>query len=96
VLDQILPDVPSKSLATINGKVRVTLRAKVDAAGNVSSADFENPGPSKFFADAAQKALRRWEFTPPEVSARSVPSEWLVRFEFTPSGIQAFPTQVTP
>jgi TonB family protein len=96
VLDQILPDVPEKSLITISGKVRVILRAHVDPAGNVSSADFESPGPSKYFADAAQKALRRWEFTPPEVSARSVASEWLVRFEFTASGIKAFPTQVTP
>jgi TonB family protein len=96
VLDQILPDVPGKALATISGKVRVTLRAHVDPAGNVSSAEFENPGPSQYFADAAQKALRRWEFTPPEVSARSVPSEWLVRFEFTSTGIKAFPTQVTP
>jgi outer membrane biosynthesis protein TonB len=68
----------------------------VDAAGNVSSSDFENPGPSKYFADAAQKALRRWEFTPPEVSARSVASDWLVRFEFTPTGVKAFPTQVSP
>jgi len=96
VLDEIMPDIPDKALATISGKVRVTLRAHVDPAGNVSSADFENPGPSKYFADAAQKALRRWEFTPPEVSARSVASEWLVRFEFTPSGIKAFPSQVTP
>jgi periplasmic protein TonB len=96
VLDQILPDIPDKALATISGRVRVTLRAHVDAAGNVSSSDFENPGPSKYFADAAQKALRRWEFTPPEVSARSVASDWLVRFEFTPTGVKAFPTQVSP
>jgi len=96
VLDQILPDVPNKSLSTISGKVRVAVRAKVDAAGNVSSAEFENPGPSKFFADAALKAMRRWEFTPPEAAGRSIPSEWLVRFEFTPSGVNAFPQQITP
>ena len=96
VLDQILPDVPEKSLVTINGKVRVTVRAHVDAAGNVSSAEFESPGPSKYFADSALKAMRRWEFTPPEPGGRSVPSEWLVRFEFTSSGVKVFPTQVTP
>jgi protein TonB len=96
VLDQILPDVPEKALATISGKVRVSVRAHVDAAGNVSSAEFESPGPSKYFADAALKAVRRWEFTSPEAGGRSVPSEWLVRFEFKPSGVKAFPQQITP
>ena len=96
VLDQILPDVPDKALATISGKVRVTVLAHVDAAGNVSDAEFENPGPSKFFADAALKAVRRWEFSSPQVGGRSVPSEWLVRFEFSASGVQVFPTQTSP
>jgi TonB family protein len=96
VLDQVLPDVSGKALATISGKVRVTVLAHVDPSGNVSSADFENPGPSKFFADLALKAMRRWEFNSPEVSGRSVPSQWLVRFEFTASGVKAFPQQVTP
>jgi len=96
VLDQVLPDVSGKALATISGKVRVTVLAHVDPSGNVSSADFENPGPSKYFADLALKAMRRWEFNSPEVSGRSIPSQWLVRFEFTPSGVKAFPQQVTP
>ena len=96
VLEQILPDIPDKALATISGKVRVTVLAHVDAAGNVSDAEFENPGPSKYFADAALKAVRRWEFSSPEVGGRSIPSEWLVRFEFSSSGIEAFPTQSSP
>ena len=96
VLDQVLPEIPDKALATISGKVRVILRAHVDAAGNVAGAEFENPGPSQYFADASMKALRRWEFTSPEANGRSMPSEWLVRFEFTSSGVQAFPKQITP
>jgi len=96
VLDQVLPDIPDKALATITGKVRVTVLAHVDATGNVAAAEFENPGPSKYFADAALKAVRRWEFSSPAVAGRSVPSEWLVRFEFSSSGIQAFPTQSSP
>lgn len=96
VLDQVLPDASEKALATISGKVRVTVLAHVDASGNVSAADFENPGPSKYFADLALKAMRRWEFNSPEANGRSVPSQWLVRFEFTPSGVKAFPQQVTP
>jgi TonB family protein len=92
----MLPDAPEKALATISGKVRVSVLAHVDPAGNVSLAEFENPGPSKYFADLALKAVRRWEFTPPEVSGRSVPSEWQIRFEFTPSGVKAFPKQTAP
>src|SRR6266705_3407545 len=96
VLEQILPDVPDKALATITGKVRLTVFAQVVAAGDVSDASFEDPGPSKYFADAALKAVRRWEFTSPEVGGRSVPSQWLVRFEFSASGVQAFPKQSSP
>ena len=96
MLDQVLPDASEKALVTISGKVRVTVLAHVDASGNVTSADFENPGPSQYFADLALKAMRRWEFNSPEVNGRSVPSQWLVRFEFTASGVKAFPQQITP
>lgn len=96
VLDQVLPDASEKALATISGKVRVTVLAHVNPSGNVTEADFTDPGPSKYFADLALKAVRRWEFNSPEVSGRSVPSEWQIRFEFTSSGVKAFPKQVTP
>ena len=96
MLDQVLPDAPEKALATISGKVRVTVLAHVNPSGNVSDADFTDPGPSKYFADLALKAARRWEFNSPEVNGHSVPSEWEIRFEFTPAGVQAFPHQVTP
>ena len=56
----------------------------------------DSPGPSKFFADLALQAARRWQFGSPEVGGHSVPSEWLIRFEFTPSGVKAFPKQSTP
>ncbi len=96
VLDQILPDVSEKARATIQGTVRVSVRVHVDAAGNVSDAGLDAPGPSQYFADLALNAARRWEFTPPEVAGRSAPSEWLIRFEFSQSGVKAFPTQTTP
>jgi TonB family protein len=96
VLDQVLPNVSDKARATISGKVRVTVKLEVDAAGNVSQADLDSPGPSKFFADLALQAARHWEFSSPEVNGRSVPSTWLVRFEFSQDGTQAFPKQQTP
>jgi TonB family protein len=96
VLDQVLPDVSEKARATIQGKVRVTVRVHVEPAGNVSSAELESPGPSKYFADLALQAVRRWEFTAPELNGHSAPSDWLIRFEFSQSGTQAFPKQTTP
>lgn len=96
VLDQVLPEVSEKARATIQGRVRVGVRAHVDAAGNVSNAELDSPGPSKYFADLGLKAASRWEFTPPEINGRSVPSEWLIRFEFSHSNTKAIPKQIAP
>ena len=93
VLEQVLPDVSDKARATIQGKVRVSVRVHVEPAGNVSQAELDSPGPSKYFADLALRSARGWEFTAPEVNGHSVPSEWLIRFEFRPNGPKAFPTQ---
>ena len=96
VLDQILPDVPEKARATIRGRVRVGVKVHVDAAGAVSDAELDSPGPSKFFADLALKAARKWAFTSPEVNGKSVPSDWSLRFVFTQSGTKVTPVQTAP
>lgn len=96
VLDQVLPDVPEKALATIHGRVRVGVKVHVDAAGAVSGAELTSPGPSQFFADLALKTTRKWVFTPPEVNGKSVPSEWTLRFVFTQSGTKVAPTETVP
>jgi TonB family protein len=96
VLEQVLPDASEKALATIHGVVRVSVRVKVDPTGNVSEASLDSPGPSPYFGDLALKAARRWQFTSPEASGHSIPSEWLIRFHFTPSGAKAIPTQTAP
>ncbi len=96
VLDQVLPDVSGKARATIHGKVRVSVRVHVDPSGGVSEAEFDSPGPSKFFADLAMEAARKWAFTPPEVNGKSVASEWRIRFEFTQKDTKVIPTQTAP
>jgi len=96
VLDQVLPDVPQKARATIHGKVRVNVKVHVDPSGGVSEAEFETPGPSRFFADLALQAARKWAFTPPEVNGKSVASEWRLRFEFTQKDTKAIPRQTAP
>lgn len=96
VLDQVTPEAPAKALSTINGTVRVGVKVHVDAAGNVSEAALEDSGPSRYFADLSLKAARQWVFTPPEVNGRSVPSDWVIRFHFTRSGVQMSSQQVEP
>jgi hypothetical protein len=96
VLDQVLPEVPDKALNTIRGVVRVTVRMHVDAAGNVSQAELEAPGPSPYFADLALKAAGKWVFGSPELEGKSVASEWLIRFDFAQSGVVASPQQTAP
>jgi TonB family protein len=91
-----LPDVSEKARNSIQGKVRVTVRVHVEPGGNVSQAELDSPGPSKYFADLAMQAARRWAFTAPEVNGHSVSSDWLIRFEFSQSGTQAFPRQNAP
>jgi TonB family protein len=96
VLDQILPRPSSAALASIQGTVRVVVRVNVDAAGNVSQATLENSGPSQYFAQKSLEAARGWVFLSPALEGRSVPSEWQIRFEFTPRGINAYPKQTKP
>lgn len=96
VLDQVLPDVSEKARATIHGKVRVSIKVHVDPSGGVSAAEFDSPGPSKFFADMALEAARKWAFTPPEVNGKSVASEWRLRFEFTQKNTTVAPVETAP
>jgi len=65
----------------------VRVRVEVDSAGNVSTANLTNPGPSKYFARLALQAAQQWKFTPPRENGQAVPSQWTILFEFTKGGI---------
>jgi TonB family protein len=94
VLDQVLPQASQKALNTIQGTVRVIVLAHVDPSGQVSSAEIDSPGPSKYFANLAQQAAGRWVFSTPQSGSHSASSNWRIRFEFSSSGVHAFPQQV--
>jgi len=85
VLQQVMPDISQKALATIRGTVRLTVRVQADAAGNVGDAELAVPSGSSFFNDAALRAARRWQFQP-ESSGSGEPRSYLLQFEFTPAG----------
>lgn len=96
VLYQVVPDVSQRARATITGKVRINVKLQVDTGGNVVAANVENDDASKYFADQAAQVSKRWLFTPPEVDGHAVPSEWLLRFEFSQTATKVFPSQTNP
>ena len=95
VLNQVLPEVSAKSRSTIHGTVRVIVKIHVDASGTVTGAEPAS-SPSRFFGDAAVQAAKHWDFAPAKVADQRVPSEWLVRFDFTPTETKVLPSQTKP
>jgi TonB family protein len=93
VLQKVMPEVSQKSLATIQGKVRVAVRVQVDPSGEVTAAELASPGPSKYFADQALAAARRWKFLSPLVNDRDAASVWLLRFDFRRTGVSVASAQ---
>jgi TonB family protein len=89
IVQQVLPDVPRSAANTIQGRVRVRVKVTVDSSGSVSQASFASPGPSRYFANLAIQAARKWKFATGQVDGRNVPSEWILQFEFRRSGTKA-------
>jgi TonB family protein len=95
-MDQVLPDVSGKARGTIRGRVRIAVRVHVNADGTVDSAELDAPSHSKYFAEQAIKAAKKWQFSAPEVGGRSVDSDWLLHFEITSSATHLTSKQVSP
>jgi TonB family protein len=93
VVRQVLPEVPRKASNSIQGKVRLSVRVRVDPSGSVVSAELESPGPSKYFAELALRAARLWKFEPAKVDGQAVSSEWILRFEFVRTATKVFPVR---
>jgi TonB family protein len=96
VVHQVLPDVPRNARNTIQGKVRVGVRVRVDPSGGVAGAKLDSPGPSKYFAGLALKAARHWKFDPAKIDGKNVSSEWVLRFEFGKAGTKVLPVRAAP
>lgn len=96
VVERILPRVPQSARDTIQGKVRVRVRVKVDPSGDVAETTFDSPGPSQYFARLAKQAAQNWKFTPPRISGKNVASQWVLRFEFGRNSTEVLPSEVAP
>lgn len=91
VREKVLPDVPQSASDTIHGTIVVKVKVGVDPAGGVTDATVVEPGPSRYFANLALEAARKWKFLPAAaVGGNSSNGQTLV-FEFTKSGPNAFP-----
>lgn len=96
VAEQVLPDTSQRALATIHGSVLTSVRVMVDAGGKVSDAELESPGPSKYFANLALQAARKWKFKPARVDGNAVASSWLLHFQIDDRGSQVRPVEEKP
>jgi TonB family protein len=94
-LNQVMPEISSRARSTIHGTVRVVVKVRVDPSGAVETA-IPASSPSRFFSDAAVQAAKQWDFTPAKISGQPVRSEWLVRFDFTPTDTKVLPSQTKP
>lgn len=89
IVHQVIPVVPESALQTINGKIRVTVKVHVDAAGNVSTAEFQQRGSSHYFANFAMQAAKQWKFGPGQASRA-----WDLQFVFRSAGVDVHPRQI--
>lgn len=91
---QVLPQVSSEALETIEGTLQVSVRAQVDSSGRVTRATLDTPGPSRYFAGRSLKAAENWRFEP--VAAPDSSEEWLLRFDYSPTGAKVLAERVNP
>jgi serine/threonine protein kinase len=96
VAQQIMPDVSRNALHTVHGKLNVRVKVSVDSSGKVLMANFDSRGPSQYFAERSLRAARQWTFQPPQVDGKSVPSEWVLKFQFERGSVNASPAQTFP
>ena len=96
VVQQVPPDVSRSALRTVHGKLKVRVKVTVDSSGNVTLAKFDSRGSSRYFAERALRAAQRWTFKPPQIGGNSVPSEWILKFEFQRTGASVQPVQAFP
>lgn len=96
IVQRVLPDVPRAASNTIWGTVRVAVRVAVDSAGNVTQAELQSAGPSRYFARLSLEAARKWQFAAPVQNGAPIASVWLLHFGYRQTGTGVEPSQVQP
>ncbi len=89
VVHKEIPEVSAAARHTIQGKIVVRVKVKVDDAGNVEVVKFDSGRASKYFKRLALDSARDWKFVPAqggEAGAR----EWKLQFAFSRAKTEAF------
>jgi TonB family protein len=84
VVNRVLPTPSRSALNTIHGTIKVRVKVKVDASGNVTHAGFVTSGSSQYFARLAMQAAQQWKFAP-----GAAPTESTLLFEYNHRGVEA-------
>jgi TonB family protein len=84
VINRVLPTPSRSALNTIHGTIKVRVKVKVDASGNVAHAGFVTSGPSQYFARLAMQAAQQWKFAPAASN-----NEQTLLFEYNRRGVDA-------
>jgi len=95
VLLRVVPDVPRSAKNTITGTIKVDARVEVDSSGKVTAVKLTTPGPSKYFANLAEKAAKQWQFSPLGADGQASASTWTLRFHFKRTSTQVDASRVT-
>jgi TonB family protein len=91
-----LPDVPRGASRTIRGTVTVAVRVHVNPSGEVLDAELASAGPSKYFSRLALESAHEWKFKPAQTGGHTVPSVWLLRYQFRNTGTDVTPVEESP
>jgi serine/threonine-protein kinase len=84
VINRVLPTPSRSALNTIHGTIKVRVKVKLDASGNVVHAGFVTSGPSQYFARLAMQAAQQWKFAPAASN-----NEQTLLFEYNRRGVDA-------
>ena len=93
MIEQVLPEIPAKASATIQGKFDVVVEVTVDANGAVTDEALRPPEKSKYFSNLTLEAARKWKFKPAQAGGNAAASHWVLRFRFRRSGVEVLPQE---
>jgi TonB family protein len=96
IVQRAMPDLLPSAVQSIHGRISVKVRVSVDPGGNVESASFDSPGPSKYFAKMSLQAAKNWKFKPAQVNGKTVSSAWILHFKFKRSATDVTAVQISP
>ena len=82
VVHRVIPEVSPAARRSIQGRIVLRVKVKVDPAGDVEKASVVSGHVSKYFSRVALEAARDWKFAAANNGAAS-DRQWMLQFAFT-------------